>query len=71
MFTSMGFNTEDRLALGKLMVTPEEALDDMTIEEWFAHTPHFFTTNFWYMWQTTLHSKNGQAYLNSNDIWNV
>lgn len=51
--TSMGFNTEDRLALGKLMVTPEEALDDMTIEEWFAHTPHFFTTNFWYMWQTT------------------
>ncbi len=51
--TSMGFNTEDRLALGKLMVTPEENLDDMTIEEWFAHTPHFFETNFWYMWQTT------------------
>lgn len=51
--TSMGFNSEDRLALGKLMVTPEESLDDMTIEEWFAHTPHFFTTNFWYMWQTT------------------
>lgn len=51
--TSMGFNTEDRLALGKLMVTPEENLDDMTIEEWFDHTPHFFETNFWYMWQTT------------------
>jgi len=51
--TSMGFNTEDRLALGKLMVTPEESLDDMTIEQWFAHTPHFFETNFWYMWQTT------------------
>ena len=51
--TSMGFNTADRLALGKLMVTPEESLDDMTIEQWFAHTPHFFETNFWYMWQTT------------------
>ena len=51
--TSMGFNTEDRLALGKLMVTPEESLDDMTIEQWFAHTPHFFETNFWFMWQTT------------------
>ena len=23
----------------------------MTIEDWFG--PHFFETNFWYMWQTT------------------
>lgn len=51
--TSMGFDTQDRLLLGKLMITPEETLDDMTIEEWFAESPHFFTTNFWYMWQTT------------------
>jgi oleate hydratase len=50
---SMGFNNADRMALGKLMITPEENLDDMTIEEWFDHTPHFFETNFWYMWQTT------------------
>ena len=50
---SMGFNNADRMALGKLMITPEEKLDDMTIEEWFNHTPHFFKTNFWYMWQTT------------------
>ena len=50
---SMGFNQADRLALGKLMITPEHKLDDMTIEEWFSHTPHFFETNFWYMWQTT------------------
>lgn len=50
---SMGFNNEDRMALGKLMITPEENLDDMTIEQWFNHTPHFFQTNFWYMWQTT------------------
>lgn len=51
--SSMGFNTADRMALGKLMITSEEKLDDMTIEEWFKHTPHFFETNFWYMWQTT------------------
>lgn len=51
--TSMGFNNADRLALGKLMMMPEEKLDDLTIEDWFRHTPHFFTTNFWYMWQTT------------------
>lgn len=50
---SMGFNKADRLALAKLMATPESKLDDMTIEQWFADTPHFFTTNFWYMWQTT------------------
>ncbi|MGN9162735.1 oleate hydratase [Clostridium sulfidigenes] len=50
---SMGFNNEDRMALGKLMIIPEESLDDMTIEQWFSHTPHFFETNFWYMWQTT------------------
>ncbi|HEX9027480.1 MAG TPA: oleate hydratase [Clostridium sp.] len=51
--TSMGFNIADRMALGKLMITPEEKLDDKTIENWFSHTPHFFQTNFWYMWQTT------------------
>lgn len=51
--TSMGFNNDDRMALGKLMVTPEDSLDNMTIAEWFQDTPHFFETNFWYMWQTT------------------
>lgn len=50
---SMGFDTNDRLALGKLMITPESKLDNVTIEQWFKATPHFFTTNFWYMWQTT------------------
>ena len=50
---SMGFNTADRIALFKLMRTREEDLDGMTIEEWFKDTPHFFETNFWYMWQTT------------------
>lgn len=50
---SMGFTQAERMALLKLMYTPEEKLDDMTIEGWFADMPHFFTTNFWYMWQTT------------------
>jgi oleate hydratase len=49
----MGFNNADRMALGKLMITKEEKLDDLTIEDWFKDTPHFFATNFWYMWQTT------------------
>lgn len=50
---SMGFNQADRMALGKLMITPEEQLDNLTIQDWFKDTPHFFDTNFWYMWQTT------------------
>lgn len=49
--SSMGFNNQDRLDLTKLQFTSEDKLDDMTIEQWFGE--HFFTTNFWYMWQTT------------------
>ncbi|SDE70806.1 oleate hydratase [Fontibacillus panacisegetis] len=48
---SMGFDMADRLAMGKLIVTPEERLGKARINEWFG--PHFFTTNFWYMWATT------------------
>ncbi|MBS6642091.1 MAG: oleate hydratase [Clostridiaceae bacterium] len=50
---SMGFNQEERMALLKLMRTDEKKLDDMTIQQWFEGMPHFFTTNFWHMWQTT------------------
>lgn len=50
---SMGFNQSERMALMKLLKTDEAQLDDMTIEEWFSDTPHFFETNFWYIWQTT------------------
>ncbi|WP_371366510.1 Oleate hydratase [Sporomusa rhizae] len=50
---SMGFNDADRIALFKLLVAPEEKLDDLRISDWFVMTPHFFQTNFWYMWQTT------------------
>lgn len=50
---SMGFNQADRMALLKLLTTDEKKLDDMTIEQWFADTPHMFETNFWHMWQTT------------------
>lgn len=50
---SMGFNQNDRMAMLKLMAADETKLDGMTIEQWFSDTPHFFETNFWYMWQTT------------------
>lgn len=48
----MGFDMRDRLDFNKLINVPEEDIDDrMTINDWF--TPHFFKTNFWYMWATT------------------
>ncbi|GIO87685.1 oleate hydratase [Paenibacillus faecis] len=49
--TSMGFDMADRLAMAKLIVTPEEKLGTARINDWFG--PHFFETNFWFMWATT------------------
>ncbi len=55
-YRHMQFDNADRLLLTKLMTLPEskeEQLGDVSIEEWFASSPHFFTTNFWHMWETT------------------
>ncbi|MYV04714.1 oleate hydratase [Furfurilactobacillus milii] len=55
-YRHMQFDNRDRYLLTKLMLMPEskeERLNDIGIDEWFASSPHFFTTNFWYMWQTT------------------
>lgn len=49
--TSMGFDLADRIAMAKLMVAPEEKLGKARINDWFG--PHFFESNFWYMWATT------------------
>ena len=51
--SSMGLEARDRLALLKLLFADEKRLDNRTIQDWFRETPHFFTTNFWYLWQTT------------------
>ncbi len=48
---SMGFSQADRMAMLKLLMTPEEKLDNLKISDWFKRP--FFETNFWYMWQTT------------------
>lgn len=48
---SMGFDNDDRIALVKLIATQEKKLNKLKISNWFR--PHFFETNFWYMWATT------------------
>ncbi len=49
-YKHMQFDTTDRILLTKLMTLPESReaeLNGVSIEEWFAESPHFFTTNFW------------------------
>ncbi|MFT8324159.1 oleate hydratase [Oenococcus sicerae] len=55
-YSKMQFSMKDRALLTKLMMMPEkdeEKLNDLSIAEWFKNSPHIFTTNFWYMWETT------------------
>ncbi|AEV94877.1 oleate hydratase [Pediococcus claussenii] len=55
-YSHMKFNNKDRMLLTKLIMMPEskeEKLNDISIKEWFKDSPHMFTTNFWYMWETT------------------
>ncbi|MFC6169844.1 oleate hydratase [Loigolactobacillus jiayinensis] len=52
----LGLNMQDRLPLTKLIAMPdseEEKLDNVTIAQYFSDDPHFFGTNFWFMWETT------------------
>jgi oleate hydratase len=49
--TTMGFSMADRVELLKLTEASEEKLGTTPITDWLS--PPFFTTNFWYMWQTT------------------
>jgi len=49
--TSMGFSMQDRSELLKLSQAHEVELADSRISDWLS--PHFFETEFWYMWATT------------------
>ncbi|MGJ4966258.1 oleate hydratase [Bradyrhizobium sp. HKCCYLRH3061] len=49
--STMGFTMQDRLELVRLTEASEEKLGNSRITDWLS--PPFFTTNFWFMWQTT------------------
>ena len=51
---SLGLDMRDRLALAKLLFTDEKKLDNLSIQDWFVHTPHLYATNFWYLCQAVL-----------------
>lgn len=65
---SMGFNNADRIALGKLMITAEESLDNLKISDWFAATPFFLKLTFGLCGRRHLLFRNGQVCLYSNVI---
>jgi oleate hydratase len=63
-YSHMQFNNRDRALLTKLMTMPEsreQTLNDVSIEQWFSSSPHFFSTNFWYMWETTFAFKRNNS----------
>src|SRR5580692_10555929 len=49
--TTMGFSMADRLELVKIAGASEQELGSDRISDWLS--PAFFSTNFWFMWQTT------------------
>jgi oleate hydratase len=49
--TSMGFSMPDRAELLELINADENELSSSRITDWLS--PHFFETNFWFMWSTT------------------
>jgi oleate hydratase len=48
--SSMGFDNSDRFALLRLLLRSEQSLGATQIQDVFP--PHFFTTNFWFLWRT-------------------
>ncbi|WP_315743298.1 MULTISPECIES: oleate hydratase [unclassified Bradyrhizobium] len=49
--STMGFSMQDRIELVRLTEASEDKLGNSRITDWLS--PPFFTTKFWYMWQTT------------------
>ena len=68
---SMGFNQADRMALAKLMATPEYKLDDMTIEQWLKTHLTFLPQIFGICGRRPLLFRSGLACLSLNVIWSV
>lgn len=55
-FSTFGLSTDHIKQLTKLILTPEEAIGGVTIEQWFD--PSFLETNFWYFWRSMFAFEN-------------
>lgn len=50
--SSLEIGAKDKDLMLKLMMTGEDEIEDVTIEQWF--TPAFFRTNLWFYWSSML-----------------
>lgn len=50
--STLGLSKADMDHMTKMMMTPEEDIEDVTIEQWF--TADFFKSNLWYYWASML-----------------
>lgn len=50
--SSMGLSPEVQEQMVKMFITPEEQLENVTIEQWFSKD--FFESNLWYYWAAML-----------------
>ncbi len=50
--SAMGVTPEIQEQMIKMMLTPEDQLEDVTIEQWFS--PAFFKSQLWYYWSAML-----------------
>jgi oleate hydratase len=51
-YSTLGLTKQDKEDMLRLMMTPEEELDDIRIEQWFK--PTYFKSNLWYYWSSML-----------------
>jgi oleate hydratase len=50
--SSLGITKDDMDNMTKMMTTPENEIEDVTIEQWY--TADFFKSNLWYYWASML-----------------
>ena len=51
-YSTLGLTKQDQDDMLRLMLVPEEELDNVSIEQWFK--PSFFKSNLWYYWSSML-----------------
>lgn len=51
--SSYGLNKQELGLIFNLIKEDERELDDITIDDWFGVSPHFYTTPFWYIYEGT------------------
>ncbi|MCW3466151.1 oleate hydratase [Chitinophaga nivalis] len=60
-FSKFGLAKKDQLAIIKLLLKKKEALDDITIEDYFSES--FLSSNFWTFWRTMFAFENWHSLL--------